>query len=124
MFIRRCKPHPDQFQMVALYYPYGNNDADGNPIPTQAVSFGDYLHIQTRNAIVQHGRVPTGLLQGVGMNGPPCDQDGIPAYQFRIPRDALWHGCNEQLKQAMEYPDHDLPVDLYQIKRFAKRYIV
>ena len=125
LIIRRSKAYPDNWQMVALYYPYGNNDDHGNPAPTQAISFGDYLHTRTRNIILEQGHVPQGLLCGVGVNNdPPCNQEGLALYQFGVPRDALWHGCDEELRNLLEYPANDLSVDLYSLQYIMKLRVV
>lgn len=106
-------------QMVALYYAFGVNNDEGQPRPSAAISFGDYLHPSTKAAIMTHGRVPAGGLSGVQVDEDyvECDQAGLDQYKLEIPAAALLHGISPASQIAMQFdPNRPLFVDLYELK--------
>lgn len=116
-----------RFQLVALYYAFNQTDESGVLLPSLAISFGDYLHPATKEAIESHGQVQPGQLRGVlgrYTNDEAtvlCDRLGLPEYRFEIPAEAMWRGYRQQDREAMGFDANPFVIDLFAVKMCVLR---
>lgn len=82
-------------QLVAVWYQYGNWDAQtGSPVPSFAISFGNRLHQRTKRAIEGRCAVTNNMWRGVGASPPtPSRHPRVPiAYSRRLGAVVRVHG--------------------------------
>lgn len=115
------RKHADSFQMAAFLYEH-NHIVNGVYTPSVAMSFGDYLHEQTRRALVEYSHVDEEAFIGYGITEdyPPCDHRGMPEYQLNIPAEALWHGVDAADRDQLDFNEDGFHVDLFEVKRKVK----
>lgn len=111
-------------QLVAVLYQYGALGEGGVPLPSAAISFGDYLHSRTKHAIESSGHVPANMMRGVGIDdAPPCNDSHRQEYLLPIPKaTVLFHDFTEEEIAAtdvvVEAPYFH--IDLYSLQRFIR----
>jgi hypothetical protein len=119
------QPVEGRCQMVVLLYDYRTpRDANGDPVPSMAISFGDYLYWSTKRAIDRHCRVPNDRWSGVGIHQVVCDQEGLVAFQLQIDGELLWKGYDAAARARLAATNTPFVVDLYEMKRLVKRGII
>eukprot|EP01033_Poteriospumella_lacustris_P012737 gene12737-9106_t len=124
VFIRHADPPVEgRYQMVALLYDYrADRDAAGYPVPSAAISFGDYLHGNTKTAIAEHCRVPEGLWTGALGVQPEvvCDRPELEPFQLQIDGELLWRGYDPAARARLAANNEAFVVDLFELKAGIK----
>lgn len=124
VFIRHADPPVEgRCQLVALLYDYrADRDAEGYPVPSAAISFGDYLHGSTKTAIAYHCRVPEELWTGaLGMHPEVvCDRPELEPFQLQIDGELLWRGYDPAARARLAANNEAFVVDLFELKAGIK----
>lgn len=123
VIIIRKAASSSRLQLLAVYFEYDNGHPTGGyPMPSVAVSFGDYLHTRTKKAIEERGHIPATMMQGVGVRAstlpPACTAATRQEYQLRIPTaSVLFYGYTaQQMAEVFNVTTENFSIDLYRLK--------
>eukprot|EP01033_Poteriospumella_lacustris_P005661 gene5661-4051_t len=112
-------------QLVAVFYEYDKVGDEGVPLPSAAISFGDYLNSRTKHAIESGGHVPANMMRGVGIDdAPPCNDAHRQEYLLSIPKaTVLFHDYTEDEITAMDVAVEEphFHIDLYSLQSLIRR---
>jgi hypothetical protein len=123
VIIIRKAASSSRLQLLAVYFEYGHDHPTGGyPMPSVAVSFGDYMHPRTKKAIEERGHIPENMMQGVGISAsylpPACTAATRQQYQLLIPTaSVLFHGYTaQQMAEVFNVTTENFHIDLYMMK--------